>query len=57
MTAVPEPSTWAMMGLGFAGLGFAAYRRRAKFGARAIARAVSPSRSGRTRDIPSVLFV
>ena len=37
MTAVPEPSTWAMMGLGFAGLGFAAYRRRAKFGARAIA--------------------
>ena len=25
---VPEPSTWAMMLLGFAGLGFAAYRRR-----------------------------
>jgi PEP-CTERM motif-containing protein len=24
---VPEPSTWAMMLLGFAGLGFAAYRR------------------------------
>ena len=24
---VPEPSTWAMMMLGFAGLGFAAYRR------------------------------
>jgi PEP-CTERM motif len=23
----PEPSTWAMMLLGFAGLGFAAYRR------------------------------
>jgi hypothetical protein len=23
---VPEPSTWAMMLLGFAGLGFAAYR-------------------------------
>jgi hypothetical protein len=23
----PEPSTWAMMGLGFAGLGFAAFRR------------------------------
>jgi len=37
LTAVPEPSTWAMMCLGFAGLGFAAYRRRAKFGARAIA--------------------
>jgi PEP-CTERM motif len=29
-TAVPEPATWALMGLGFAGLGFAAYRRRAK---------------------------
>jgi len=26
--AVPEPSTWAMMLIGFAGLGFAAYRRR-----------------------------
>ncbi len=26
--AVPEPSTWAMMLLGFAGLGFAAYRKR-----------------------------
>jgi hypothetical protein len=26
-SAVPEPSTWAMMVLGFAGLGFAGYRR------------------------------
>lgn len=26
--AVPEPSTWAMMLLGFVGLGFMAYRRR-----------------------------
>jgi hypothetical protein len=26
--AVPEPSTWAMMVLGFLGLGFMAYRRR-----------------------------
>ena len=26
---VPEPSTWAMMLLGFAGLGFMAYRRKA----------------------------
>ena len=24
---LPEPSTWAMMALGFAGLGFAGYRR------------------------------
>jgi hypothetical protein len=28
--AVPEPSTWAMMILGFAGVGFIAYRRKAK---------------------------
>ncbi len=28
IAAVPEPSTWAMMILGFAGLGFIAYRRR-----------------------------
>jgi hypothetical protein len=27
-SAVPEPSTWAMMLLGFAGLGFAVYRQR-----------------------------
>jgi len=25
--SVPEPSTWAMMLLGFAGVGYAAYRR------------------------------
>jgi hypothetical protein len=29
-SAIPEPSTWAMMLLGFAGLGFMAYRRKAK---------------------------
>lgn len=28
VTAVPEPSTWAMMILGFGALGFFAYRRR-----------------------------
>jgi hypothetical protein len=28
VTAVPEPSTWAMLILGFAGLGFMAYRRQ-----------------------------
>jgi hypothetical protein len=27
-SAVPEPSTWAMMILGFAGIGFTAYRRK-----------------------------
>ena len=30
LQAVPEPSTWAMMMLGFAGLGFLAYRRSSK---------------------------
>jgi PEP-CTERM motif len=28
--SVPEPSTWAMMILGFAGIGFMAYRRKSK---------------------------
>jgi hypothetical protein len=28
VAAVPEPSTWAMMVLGFGGLGFLAYRRK-----------------------------
>jgi hypothetical protein len=27
VTGVPEPSTWAMLMLGFAGLGFVGYRR------------------------------
>jgi hypothetical protein len=31
--AVPEPSTWAMMLLGFCGVGFMAYRRRDRFAA------------------------
>ena len=30
VSPVPEPSTWAMMLLGFAGVGFMAYRRKAK---------------------------
>jgi hypothetical protein len=29
-SAVPEPSTWAMMILGFAGIGFMSYRRSRK---------------------------
>jgi len=37
-SAVPEPSTWAMMLLGFAGLGFAGYRK-AKSGTAAFASA------------------
>ena len=35
--SVPEPSTWAMMLLGFAGLGFAGYHQRRKLGAAASA--------------------
>lgn len=30
VTAVPEPSTWAMLLLGFAGVGVVAYRRKSK---------------------------
>jgi PEP-CTERM motif len=30
LTAVPEPATWAMMMLGFIGVGFMAYRRKDK---------------------------
>jgi len=33
VSAVPEPSTWAMMLIGFAGLGFAGYRSAKKSGA------------------------
>jgi hypothetical protein len=29
-SAIPEPSTWAMMVLGFIGLGYAAFRRNSK---------------------------
>jgi hypothetical protein len=29
-SAVPEPSTWAIMVVGFAGVGFMAYRRKSK---------------------------
>jgi hypothetical protein len=35
-SSVPEPSTWAMMGIGFAALGYAAFRRNTKGRALAI---------------------
>jgi hypothetical protein len=35
-SGVPEPSTWAMMTLGFAGLGYAAFRRNSKKGQMAL---------------------
>ena len=34
VSAVPEPATWAMMLLGFAGVGFMAYRRKSKLAIR-----------------------
>ena len=34
VSAVPEPATWAMMLLGFAGIGLLAYRRRSRFALR-----------------------
>ena len=37
-SGVPEPSTWAMMALGFVGLGYAAFRRNVK--SRAVAEAI-----------------
>jgi hypothetical protein len=36
LASVPEPSTWAMMALGFSGLGYAAFRRNTKGRALAI---------------------
>ena len=33
VTGVPEPSTWALLLIGFAGLGFAGYRSSRKTGA------------------------
>ena len=30
MAAVPEPATWAIMLIGFCGVGFLAYRRKNK---------------------------
>ena len=48
MSAVPEPSTWAMLLVGFGSMGFAGYRR----GARALAaRAERLSPSGRRRSV------
>ena len=35
--AIPEPSTWAMLLVGFAGVGFAGYRRSQKGSAAIVA--------------------
>jgi hypothetical protein len=49
LSIVPEPSTWAMLLLGFAGLGFAGHRRSRKSAARVEARY---SRCGGPAEIP-----
>jgi hypothetical protein len=50
--AVPEPSTWAMMILGFCGLGFMAYRRKQNGPALRIALSTAQSRiSDRLRAV------
>jgi hypothetical protein len=46
VSAVPEPSTWAMMILGFAGVGFMAYRRRNQA---AVAQSFNPNRPNATQ--------
>ena len=40
-SSVPEPSTWAMMTLGFAGLGFFGYRKTKSSANRAVRRLIS----------------
>jgi hypothetical protein len=51
VAAVPEPSTWAMMILGFFGIGFMAYRRKQNGAAVSVARSSWPI--GIQRDRPS----
>jgi PEP-CTERM motif len=47
VTVVPEPSTWALMFIGFGGLGFAAYRkRRPAISIASLARAIVHRRYG-----------
>ena len=42
IATVPEPSTWAIMILGFAGVGFMAYRRKSTLGVMPASRAWWP---------------
>ena len=46
--SVPEPATWAMMLIGFAGIGFVAYRRR-RTGEGEIAKAIHVMEGGRVQ--------
>ena len=52
--AVPEPSTWAMMLIGFAGLGFAGYRRARAGHATLAAWPASRRHQGLARSVASV---
>jgi hypothetical protein len=49
LTAVPEPSTWAPLILGFAGIGFMAYRRKNKM-------ALNAASEGRPRAVFCLRF-
>jgi hypothetical protein len=53
-TNVPEPSRWAMLLLGFAGIGFMAYRRNLK---RALSRLIEKPGSPTQRPSSGGLFV
>ncbi len=52
-SAVPEPSTWAMMLIGFAGLGFAGYRRAKRAARRSSRSSKCASAPARRRVSPS----
>ena len=54
--AVPEPSTWAMMLIGFAGLGYAGYRRAREPRAASTGRRYGGRRAACERSRPSRFF-
>jgi hypothetical protein len=53
LAAVPEPSTWAMMILGFAGVGYISYRRR-KPGSALVLPSALPRPRGRREETASL---
>jgi hypothetical protein len=54
--AAPEPSTWAMMIFGFAGLGFAASRRRQDTGRRRKRLRMALNKTGRRVSAPAAVL-
>jgi MYXO-CTERM domain-containing protein len=53
--AVPDPATWAKMGIGFAGLAFAGYRRRRR-PSRPTDRGANPGQDEAVRSRAALLF-